>query len=204
MRISNSTLSDVSSRSTTPQLLPFFSLSFFFFFSSLSPLLLLVFYPLSTFLVPDLTSSLLASLLFSSFSATSLLLPYLCYPFPLSSFILPSLLFPSIFSSFLLPSLFSSCPSLYFPSPFTLSLRYDSFQSHSILINSHTHTHTHTHTPQGLQYLSKEKKPVVLGAILDEDTALKVRQALLTVDISSLAHISEVEEGLRNISNCCH
>ena len=46
----------------------------------------------------------------------------------------------------------------------------------------------------GLQYTSKEKKPVVLGSVLDEDTALKVRLALQTVDISSLAHISEVKE----------
>ena len=35
---------------------------------------------------------------------------------------------------------------------------------------------------------------MVLGSVLDEDTALKVRLALQTVDISSLAHISEVKE----------
>lgn len=40
--------------------------------------------------------------------------------------------------------------------------------------------------------MDKDKKHSLPGALLDEETSLKIRQALQTVDVSSLAHISEV------------
>ena len=42
--------------------------------------------------------------------------------------------------------------------------------------------------------MEKEKKYTVPGAPLEEETSVKIRQALQTVDISSLAHISEVRD----------
>ena len=42
--------------------------------------------------------------------------------------------------------------------------------------------------------MEKEKKIILPGTTLDEETAGKIRQALVTVDISSLAHISEVRK----------
>ena len=41
--------------------------------------------------------------------------------------------------------------------------------------------------------MEKDKKHSSSGVHLDEETSLKIRQALQTVDISSLAHISEVD-----------
>jgi hypothetical protein len=40
--------------------------------------------------------------------------------------------------------------------------------------------------------MDKDKKHTFPGALLDEETSLKIRQALQSVDVSSLAHISEV------------
>lgn len=47
--------------------------------------------------------------------------------------------------------------------------------------------------------MEKEKKYTVPGAPLEEETSVKIRQALQTVDISSLAHISEVRNGKREM-----
>ena len=47
--------------------------------------------------------------------------------------------------------------------------------------------------------MEKEKKYNVPGAPLEEETSVKIRQALQTVDISSLAHISEVRNGKREM-----
>ena len=55
--------------------------------------------------------------------------------------------------------------------------------------------------------MDKDKKHSLPGALLDEETSLKIRQALQTVDVSSLAHISEVRSWnliLVFISCCLH
>ena len=54
--------------------------------------------------------------------------------------------------------------------------------------------------------MEKEKKYTVPGAPLEEEISVKIRQALQTVDISSLAHISEVrlKQDEKKTDGCTH